>query len=480
MAVQRFTLTKTTSCLKETPANPAKVSLYIPRFQEPYYQEKQSPEQKPRPSKRRLWRLFRLGIALILTITGLVLNLVILVDAGGDLSLLTIDMSNFAQWDPPTITLVHNSTDPSKTRRGLGSWASDVASAAGSAEDSVESAVSGAADAAESAAGSAVTAVGSAVSAAETAAVAEADKIIDDIGDGLEELENAVTGLMDKVLDTIQDKLNEWLQDVASSLDDLTIPKKLSVHMTTYCVSNSSDSSNSSNSTSNETTTSAPSCNGLFSLGGDDSFNSTTNNGTVFGFQPGSVLSKALGVFFVPESAREDIREPVDSAANEVEKLVHEAGNDISSWTRNILFGPIVAVFIIACVFTGILLLMLLAAGVFSLRTGESLPPMVYSLCGTLGALAAFFLLLGSVIVTVIGLVAWVVGKALDVVDISVSSSSELKWLSWAACVIMVVVAGCLKVEEFVADCLVWWRFLRSILRARKNKDEFREVIRKA
>ncbi|KUI69519.1 hypothetical protein VM1G_05300 [Cytospora mali] len=450
--------------------------------QDAHYQEKPSPEQKPRPSKRRLWRLFRLGFALVLVIAGLVLNLIILVDAGGDLSLLTIDMSNFARWEPPTIDLVHNSTDASKTRRGIGSWASDVTSAAGSAKSSVESAVSGAAGAAESAVGSAVTAVQTAVSAAETAAVAEADKIIDDIGDGLEDLENAVTGLMDRVLDTIQDKLNEWLQDVASSLDDLDIPRKVSVHMTTYCVSSSgsSNSSSSSNSTSNETSTSTASCNKLFSLGGDDSFNSTTNNGTIFGFQPGSVLSNALGVFFVPDGAREDIREPVDSAANKVEKLVQEAGNDISSWARNILFGPIVAVFIIACVFTGILLLMLLAAGIYSLRTGESLPSKVYSLCGTIGALAAFFLLLGSVILTVIGLVAWVVGMALDVVDISVSSSSELKWLSWAACIIMAVVAGCLKVEEFVADCIFWWRFLRNILRARKDKDGVKEVIRHA
>lgn len=215
-------------------------------------------------------------------------------------------------------------------------------------------------------------------------------------------------------------------------------------------------------------------------LGGDDSYNSTINNGTIFGFQPGSVLSKALSVFFVPESARDDIREPVDSAANEVEKLVQEAKNDISSWALNILFGPIVAVFVIACVFTGILLLMLVAAGVYSLRTGESLPSKVYSFCGTIAALAAFFLLLGSVILTVIGLVAWVVGMALDVVDISVSSSSKLKWLSWAACIIMAVVAGFMKVEEFVADCVFWWRFLRDSLRSRKNKGEIRGVIGKA
>lgn len=62
--------------------------------QVPHYLEKPSPEQKARPSKRRLWRLFRLGFALILVIAGLVLNLIILVDAGGDLSLLTVsDMS---------------------------------------------------------------------------------------------------------------------------------------------------------------------------------------------------------------------------------------------------------------------------------------------------------------------------------------------------------------------------------------------------
>lgn len=160
-------------------------------------------------------------------------------------------MSNFARWDPPTITLVHNSTDASKTRRGIGSWASGVSSA-----------LSSAADAAESMAGGAVTAVETAVSAAETAAIAEADEIIDDIGDGLENLENAVTGIMEEVLDTIQDKLNEWLRDVASSLDDLDIPRQVSVHMTTYCISDAG----SSNATSNETSTSTASCDKLFSF----------------------------------------------------------------------------------------------------------------------------------------------------------------------------------------------------------------------
>lgn len=164
-------------------------------------------------------------------------------------------MSDFARWDPPTIDLVHNSTDASKTRRGIGSFVSHVSSAAGSVESSVESAV-----------GSAATAVETAVSSVATAAMAEADEIIDDIGDGLEELENAVTGLMEKVLDTIQDKLNDWLQEAASALNDLDIPRKISVHMTTYCVSGSG-SSNSSNSTSNETSASTASCNKLFSLG---------------------------------------------------------------------------------------------------------------------------------------------------------------------------------------------------------------------
>lgn len=63
-----------------------------------HYAEKTSPEQKPRVSKRRIWRLFRLGFALILAITGLVLNLIILVDAGGEFSLLTVgDSAMLAQ-----------------------------------------------------------------------------------------------------------------------------------------------------------------------------------------------------------------------------------------------------------------------------------------------------------------------------------------------------------------------------------------------
>lgn len=157
-------------------------------------------------------------------------------------------MHNFARFTPPTIELVHNSTEASKTRRGLGSWASDVATAAGSAETWAETAAAGAASAVESAG-----------QAAATAIEAEADEIIDDIGDGLAEIENAVTGLMDKVLDTIQDELNKWLQEAAGSLNDLDIPRQMSLHLTTYC---SGGPTNGSASNSTQT-----SCSQLFSRG---------------------------------------------------------------------------------------------------------------------------------------------------------------------------------------------------------------------
>lgn len=205
--------------------------------------------------------------------------------------------------------------------------------------------------------------------------------------------------------------------------------------------------------------------------GGAGSYNATTNNGTIFGFQPGEVLAKALGVFFVPTGAQQDIREPVDSAANTVERLIQEAGNDLSSWSINLLFIPIVAVFAVAAAMTCFLLLILLAVIVYSLRSRESLPPKVYSLCGTIAGLAAFFLLLGSIILTVIGLVTYVVGLGVGVVGISVSSGSRLKWLSWAAFIIMAVVTGSLKVEEFVADCIFWWRFIGKLLGMRKTRE---------
>lgn len=160
-----------------------------------------------------------------------------------------VDLSNFARFSPPTIELVHNTTTAaSKTRRGLGSWASDVASAAGSAETSVETWAAGAASAVETAA-----------QAAATAAEAEADKIIGDIGDDLASIESAVAGLMDKVLGTIQDELNKWLQEAAGALDDLDIPRRFSLHLTTYCtgVANSTGGSNSTQT----------SCSPLFSRG---------------------------------------------------------------------------------------------------------------------------------------------------------------------------------------------------------------------
>lgn len=204
---------------------------------------------------------------------------------------------------------------------------------------------------------------------------------------------------------------------------------------------------------------------------GESSFNSTANNGTIFGFQPGAVLAKALGVFYVPEGAQLSIREPVDSAVNTVDRLVHEAGADLSAWTVNLLFIPIVVMYALAAFFTCVLLLFLLAALVLNLRDDDGVDPKVYGLCGAVAACAAFFLLLGSVILTVIALVAHVVGLAVGVVDITVSSGAQLKWMSWAAFIIMALVAISLKVEEFVAECKFWWRFLKKITgRGGKNK----------
>lgn len=393
-------------------------------------------------------------------------------------------MSNFARFSPPTIQLVHNTTEASKTRRGLGSWASDIASAAGSAETSVETWAAGAASAVETAA-----------QGVATAAAAEADKIIDEIGDDLADIENAVMGLMDRVLDTIQDELNKWLLEAAGALDDLDIPRKFSLHLTTYC-KGTANSTGDSNSTQT-------SCNPLFSRGeyqhspqtishgrscfivtdglppgGAGNYNATANNGTIFGFQPGAVLAKALGVFYVPSGAQEDIREPVDSAANSMEKLLQEAGNDLSSWSIDLLFIPIVAVFAVAAALMCFLLLVLMAATIYSLREREGLPPRVYSVCGTIAALATFFLLLGSVILTVISLVAWVVNLAVDVVGISISSGSKLKWMSWAAFFVMAFVTGSLKVEEFVADCIFWWRFIGRLLGMGKSKGGMREAMK--
>lgn len=366
-------------------------------------------------------------------------------------------MSNFAKFTPPTIDLVHNTTQASKTRRGLDSWTSDIASAAGSVETSVETFVSGAASAVETAAG-----------AIETAAEAEADKVIQDIGDGLDEIESAVEGLFDKVMGTIQDDLNSWLQEAADSLNDLDIPKTMSLHLTTSC------STKSTNESTNSTKTS---CSQLFSTGAI-SFNATANNGTIFGFQPGNLIAKALGVFFVPASAQDDIRDSVDNATNKVEKLMQEAESDVSSWTIDLLFIPIVVIYALAVAFTCLLLLILLAATALTLKGGDSVPPKVYGVCGTIAAVAAFFLLLGSVILTVIAMVAYIIGLGGNVVGISVSSGSKLKWMSWAAFIIMALVTGTLKLEEFVADCVFWWRFLTRIVRLGKKKGGIKEAMR--
>lgn len=180
----------------------------------------------------------------------------------------------------------------------------------------------------------------------------------------------------------------------------------------------------------------------------------------------------------MPAGAQEDIRAPVDSAANRVERVIQEAGNDLSAWSVDLLFVPIVAVFAVAAALACILLLVLLAASAYSLRAGEGLPPRVYSACGSLAALTTFFLLLGSVVLTVVGLVAWVVGLAVGVVGIEVVAGSRLKWMSWAAFFVMAFVTGSLKVEEFVADCVFWWRFVSTLLGMRKGRGGVREAMK--
>lgn len=409
-----------------------------------------------------MWRIFRLGTSLALTIAALVLTLIILVvgrhgNAGSDLALITIDMSDFAKFNPPTIELVHNTTSASKTRRGFGSITSDIASAAGSVETSVETFVSGVASAVETAAG-----------AVATAAEAEADEIIQEIGDGIDEIESAVEGLFDKVMGTIQDDLNAWLKEAASSLDDLDLPTKMSLHLTTSCTTTSTNES---------TNSTATSCSQLFSTG-SISFNATENNGTIFGFQPGNLIAKALGVFFVPTSAQQDIRESVDNTTNKVEKLMQEAKSDVASWTVDLLFIPIVVIYALAVVFMCLLLLILIAATALTVRGGDEVPARIYGLCGTVSAVATFFLLLGSVVLTVVALVAYIIGLGGNVVGITVSSGSKLKWMSWAAFFVMLFVTGSLKIEEFVADCIFWWRFLTKILRLGKTKGGVKEVMR--
>lgn len=397
-----------------------------------------------------MFRMIRLGTSVVLTIAVLVLTLIILISGrhgggGNDLSLVKIDMTNFARFNPPQINLV-DTNEATKTRRGL---IDDIGDKVGDAVDSVETFASGAASKVESAA-----------VAVATAAEAKADEIIGEIGDALDDLENAVTGLMEKILGTIQDALNKWLKEAASALEDIDIPRTMSLHLTTYCSGGGNDTLTGSNSTGSNST--SMSCTRLFSSG-DSSFNETVNNGTIFGFQPGAVLAKALGVFYVPEGAQLAIREPVDNGVNTVDRLVHKAGAELSSWTVNLLFIPIVAVYVMATVF-GFLLLIILSAATFRcFKDRGRINPKIFGLCGVMAAGAAFFLLLGSVILTVIGLVAYVVGLGAGVVDITVESSSQLKWMSWAAFIIMALMAISLKVEEFVGNLKDWVQILKDI-----------------
>ncbi|POS79680.1 hypothetical protein DHEL01_v201914 [Diaporthe helianthi] len=426
-----------------------------------------SDNSRPKTSKSYVFRMIRLGISVALTIAVLVLTLIILVSGrhgGGanDLSLVKIDMTNFARFNPPQINLVDTNEATKTRRRGL---IDDIGDTVGDAVDSVETFASAAASQVESAAG-----------AVATAAEAKADEIIGEIGDALDDLENAVTGLMEKILGTIQDALNKWLKEAASALEDIEIPRTMSLHLTTYCTGGN-DTLTGSNSTGSNST--SMSCTRLFSSG-DSSFNETENNGTIFGFQPGAVLAKALGVFYVPEGAQIAIREPLDSGVNTVDRLVHKAGAELSSWTVNLLFIPIVVVYVMATVFGFLLLLILSAATFRCFKDHGRINPKIFGLCGILAAGTAFFLLLGSVILTVIGLVAYIVGLGAGVVDITIESSSQLKWMSWAAFIIMALMAISLKVEEFVGNVKDWFQILKDIFGVSKKSATPRDMEKSA
>lgn len=175
----------------------------------------------------------------------------------------------------------------------------------------------------------------------------------------------------------------------------------------------------------------------------DEKFDAANNKGEILGFPPGQVVASVMGLFLIPEEVQAKIKKPIDDGANKAQSALHDAQNTLKSVFVHITFLPTIVFYAAACGLSWITLIVLLLDLVRLLtRGGRRVSPLekvpTAALYKYVPLVAAFFLFLGAMIITVVHFIAKVVDIAAGVVKISVQSGSAFVTMSWLSFLLLV------------------------------------------
>ncbi|RYP21258.1 hypothetical protein DL767_009310 [Monosporascus sp. MG133] len=254
----------------------------------------------------------------------------------------------------------------------------------------------------------------------------KANEIVDEVGDKISDVREVIEQFIIKVLETIEKELNEWIEEFANTLGNIDVAQRYSLHVTTFC--QVPRSSFTENSTKESNYAEAPtSCTYLFSGDKEDEFNATQNQGKILGFPPGKIAAEILNLFMIPKEVQGKIREPIDDAADYMQKLLHDAKDTLKTWAVRLTFSPVLVFYAVACGCSWMLLLILLADIGYSWSKKQVLPKARWPY-RVLPLLATFCLFMGTLIVMVIGAVAKIMNIAASVFKISIEAGSGYPW----------------------------------------------------
>ncbi|KAK8109297.1 hypothetical protein PG984_015098 [Apiospora sp. TS-2023a] len=326
----------------------------------------------------------------------------------GTLSVISIDMGDFAEFNWTKISFVDKPATRQLVRR-------------------LDFSVPGVTDATKGVADQVTKGVGS---------------VVDGAGDNLGDVKDIVEKLIMKVLAKIEGQVNEWGLRVVRKLNELGISQRYSLHVTKWCkVPRAVDYSNNTTRFS----TGERNCTSLFDDGTTRDFDPVANGGKIFGFSPGDLIANVTGIFLVPKDVQQKIREPIDKGANAAQKEITGATNSLRRGVMLFTFGPTMIVFAVACGCSWLLLIGLLGDVVygFAVAKKKNYPEGQRSLIHNVKPAKTYFLvvagvlmyalLIGSVIVSAVSLLTGVVNIMTQAIHIRIGGGSGLVLMSWVS-----------------------------------------------
>ncbi|RYP61896.1 hypothetical protein DL770_009688 [Monosporascus sp. CRB-9-2] len=317
-------------------------------------------------------------------------------------------MEDFARFRPVQISLINQDTAEKMIRRlDIGETLNNAGDEVGDIVDDAKEITGNATDKVQDVADDVID---------------KANEVVNKVGDKISDVREVIEQFIVKVLETIEKELNEWIQEFTTTLGNIDVAQRYSLHVTTFCQVPRSNFTE--NSTKESNYTEAPtSCTYLFSGDKEAEFNATQNDGRILGFPPGKITADVLNLFMIPKEVQAKIKDPIDDTADYVQKILHDAKNTLKTWAIRLTFSPVLVFYAAACGCSWMLLLMLLADIGYSWFKKQVLPKAGWPY-RVLPLLATFCLFMGTLIVMVIGVVAKVMNIAASIFKISIEAGS--------------------------------------------------------